>query len=82
MESSNLNSIDIMKKKHLHQVKSSWYYIFWGSMAVAVVGGQIYVGLGYREMAEATKSTAISVTCSEAYEPPVPKHLNKVREFE
>ena len=71
-----------MKKKHLHQVKSSWYYIFWGSMAVAVVGGQIYVGLGYREMAKATKSTAISVTCSEAYEPPVPKHLNKVREFE
>ncbi len=82
MESSNLNSIDIMKKKHLHQVKSSWYYIFWGSMAVAVVGGQIYVGLGYREMAKATKSTAISVICSEAYEHPVPKRLNKVREFE
>jgi hypothetical protein len=46
-----------------HQVKSRWYYIFWGAMAVAVVGGQIYVGTGYREMAEATKSTAISVTC-------------------
>ena len=46
-----------------HQVKAKWYYIFWGAMAVAVVGGQIYVGTGYREMAEATKSTAISVTC-------------------
>ena len=67
-------------KKH-HQVKSKWYYIFWGSMAVAVVGGQIYVGLGYREMAEATKSTAISVTCSNPYEPPMMKR-NKVREFE
>jgi hypothetical protein len=70
-----------MKKKHFHQIKSSWYYIFWGSMAVAVVGGQIYVGLGYREMAQATKSTAISVTCSEAYEPPMMKR-NKVGEFE
>jgi hypothetical protein len=81
MESSNLNFIDIMKKKHFHQIKSSWYYIFWGFMAVAVVGGQIYVGLGYREMAQATKSTAISVTCSEAYEPPMMKR-NKVGEFE
>lgn len=47
----------------IKQVKSSWYYVFWGIMAAAVVGGQIYVGLGYREMAEATKSTAISVNC-------------------
>ena len=67
-----------MKK---HQVKSKWYYIFWGTMAVAVVGGQIYVGLGYREMAEATKSTAISVSCSPAYEPPTQK-VNKKGEFE
>jgi hypothetical protein len=66
-----------MKK---HQVKSRWYYIFWGSMAVAVVGGQIYVGLGYRQMAEATKSTAISVTCSIPHEQSSPK--NKVGEFE
>ena len=34
-----------------HQVKSSRYYLFWGIMAVAVVGGQLYVGLGYRMMA-------------------------------
>lgn len=46
-----------------HQVKSQWYYIFWGVCAVAVVGGQIYVGTGYREMAEATKGTDIRVTC-------------------
>ena len=49
-------------KKH-HQVKSKWYYIFWGACAVAVVVGQIYVGTGYREMAEATKDTKIVVTC-------------------
>jgi hypothetical protein len=71
-----------MKKKHLHQVKSSWYYIFWGSMAIAVVGGQIYVGLGYREMAKATKSTAISVACIGPYNPPVHKPKNKIGEFE
>jgi len=52
--------LDELKK---HQVKSKWYYIFWGVMAVAVVGGQLYVGSGYREMAEATKSTQISVRC-------------------
>jgi len=66
-----------MKK---HQVKSRWYYIFWGSMAVAVVGGQIYVGTGYREMAKATKSTAISVTCSFPYE--MQRLSNKAGEFE
>ena len=65
-----------------HQVKSRLYYIFWGVCAVAVVSGQIYVGSGYREMAKATKSTAISVTCSEAYTLPLSKRLNKEREFE
>jgi len=62
-----------------HQVKAKWYYIFWGAMAVAVVGGQIYVGTGYREMAEATKSTAISVTCVPQYIIP---SKNKTGEFE
>lgn len=53
----------LLRKTLPYQIKSKWYYVFWGSMAVAVVGGQIYVGLGYRQMAEATKSTMISVTC-------------------
>lgn len=50
-------------------------------MAVAVVGGQIYVGFGYREMAKATKDTAIQVTCIPQYITPPPKP-NKTREFE
>lgn len=50
-------------RQPMKQIKSNWYYVFWGIMAVAVIAGQIYVGLGYRQMAEATKSTAISVTC-------------------
>ncbi len=33
------------------QVKSRWYYIFWGTATVAVVAGQLYVGSGYRVMA-------------------------------
>ena len=62
-----------------HQIKSQWYYIFWGVCAVAVVGGQIYVGSGYREMAEATKKTSIAVTCIPQYITPT---RNKVGEFE
>ena len=34
-----------------HQVKSNWYYIFWGIATVSVVAGQVYVGSGYRDMA-------------------------------
>ena len=35
-----------------HQIKSSWYYIFWGTASVAVVAGQIYIGVGYRMMTQ------------------------------
>ena len=43
-----------MKKvsKLKHQVKSNMYYIFWGACTFAVMAGQIYVGTGYRRMAE------------------------------
>lgn len=34
-----------------NQVKSRWYYMFWGVATVAVVSGQLYIGSGYREMA-------------------------------
>jgi hypothetical protein len=71
--------LDQLKK---HQVKSRWYYIFWGTMAVAVVGGQIYVGTGYREMAQATKSTSITVSCVPKYTTPPHVKSNKVGEFE
>ena len=40
------------------QVKSQWYYIFWGIMSLAVITGQIYVGQGYRIMAEATLNSS------------------------
>jgi len=34
------------------QVKSKWYYIFWGAATVSVFAGQIFVGNGFRRMAE------------------------------
>ena len=40
-----------MKNKQ-HQIKSRMYYYFWGICTVAVVLGQLYVGAGYRVMAE------------------------------
>jgi len=65
-----------------HQIKSKWYYIFWGACAVAVVGGQFYVGSGYREMAEATKNNITTVQCQTPYQIPVQPYRNKTGEFE
>tara|TARA_B100000029_G_scaffold282856_1_gene276715 strand:- start:707 stop:922 length:216 start_codon:yes stop_codon:yes gene_type:complete len=39
----------VLKKRA--QVKSRWYYIFWGTATVSVLAGQLYVGSGYRIMA-------------------------------
>ena len=35
-----------------HQIKSNKYYIFWGAATVAVIAGQIYIGIGYRLMTQ------------------------------
>ena len=40
------------KEKLRAQVKSRWYYIFWGTATVAVCAGQVLVGSGFRRMAE------------------------------
>ena len=34
------------------QVKSRFYYLFWGAATVSVFVGQLYVGSGYRQMSE------------------------------
>ena len=39
-----------LTKKQRHQIKSKWYYIFWGAATVSVFAGQMYVGSGYRQM--------------------------------
>ena len=62
------------------QVKSRWYYSFWGAATVAVVAGQIYVGTSYRAMAKSMNrwfDTAIEALIPNAiprgrYEPIIP----------
>ena len=46
--------LDSMKLKA--QVKSRFYYIFWGVATVSVLAGQLYVGTGYRMMSQSVNS--------------------------
>ena len=43
--------IMISKEKVRNQVKSRFYYLFWGIATFSVVAGQLYVGSGYRMFA-------------------------------
>ena len=45
-----------------HQVKSNQYYIFWATATIAVVIGQIYVGIGYRQMSQEIKNLNQAIT--------------------
>tara|TARA_A100001388_G_C28485381_1_gene364374 strand:- start:55 stop:363 length:309 start_codon:yes stop_codon:yes gene_type:complete len=38
------------KTKIKAQVKSRFYYLFWGIATLSVVSGQIFVGRGYQQM--------------------------------
>ena len=57
MEQINLNipsttkpELGELRQKQKAQVKSKFYYIFWGIATASVVLGQMYVGSGYRQM--------------------------------
>ena len=50
-----------MKKKLKAQVKSRWYYIFWGAATVSVFAGQLYVGNGFRRMAESNDGISADI---------------------
>ena len=39
-----------LRQKQRNQVKSKFYYIFWGLATASVFAGQLYVGSGYRQM--------------------------------
>ena len=47
-----IKEVSKKSEKQRHQVKSRWYYIFWGTATVTVFAGQMYVGNGFRRMAE------------------------------
>ena len=38
------------REKIRAQMKSRFYYLFWGAATVSVFAGQMYVGSGYRKM--------------------------------
>ena len=40
------------REKLRNQLKSNMYYIFWGACTLAVMTGQIYVGVGYSRMSQ------------------------------
>jgi hypothetical protein len=44
-----------------NQIKSKFYYYFWGAATISVLAGQLYVGTGYRLMAEASDKTSTTV---------------------
>ena len=43
------------------QMKSRFYYMFWGAATIAVVTGQILVGTGYRRMAESNEGISADI---------------------
>ncbi len=44
-------TLSTKKEKQRNQVKSRFYYLFWGAATLSVFAGQLYVGSGYRRMA-------------------------------
>ena len=72
------------------QMKSRFYYWFWGATAVAVVGGQLYVGSSYRAMAKSMNrwfDTAVEALIDQyprprgTYEPLVPPPTGDFRDY-
>ena len=59
-----------LRQKQRAQVKSKFYYIFWGIATASVVLGQLYVGSGYRGFARSLNRIfdTIEVQVSDDYE--------------
>ena len=60
----------LTKDKVRNQVKSRFYYLFWGIATFSVVSGQLYVGSGYRIFARSLNRIfdTIEVQVSDDYE--------------
>ena len=58
--------------KARNQVKSKFYYVFWGVATTSVVLGQLYVGAGYRAYAGALMRIfdSVEVEFNRGYIPP------------
>ena len=62
-----------LTKKQRHQVKSRFYYIFWGAATLSVFAGQLYVGTGYRKMSESFDKI-VGTVILELDAKPYPRH--------
>ena len=78
------------REKIRAQMKSRFYYLFWGAATVAVVGGQLYVGTSYRAMAKSMNrwfEDAVEILLDrqpqiqERYEPLVPPPYGDFRDY-
>ena len=69
------------KEKLRAQVKSRWYYIFWGTCTVAVCAGQVLVGSGFRRMAESL-DRVLDAPIQMDIGIPRPRHRMVVPEYE
>ncbi len=56
------------KKNKRHQVKSKFYYIFWGTATISVLVGQLYVGTGYRSMSGAFHRIIDALVIEKSYD--------------
>ena len=58
------------REKVRNQVKSRFYYLFWGIATFSVVAGQVYVATGYRVFAQSLNRIfdTIEVQVSDDYE--------------
>ena len=54
-------SIMSKREKLRAQVKSRFYYLFWGAATVSVFAGQLYVGNGFRRMAESNDAISADI---------------------
>jgi len=79
----------ITKEKQRAQVKSKFYYIFWGIATFSVVAGQVYVGTSYRAMSRSLNKwfdTAIESLIPDPepkgiYQPLVPPPYGDFRDY-
>ena len=79
------------REKIRAQMKSRFYYMFWGAATVAVVGGQLYVGTSYRAMAKSMNrwfDTAVEALIDKyprprrgTYEPIIPPPTGDFRDY-
>ena len=69
------------KEKLRAQVKSRFYYLFWGAATVSVFVGQLYVGTGYRRMSKSI-DRVLDAPIKMDIGIPHPRHPMMVPEFE